>query len=253
MDALTATLTLPMSLAFSAGLYGLAAKATKAVLWSTHPLSAGEPQAFTYERDVWRTPEMAVQQVIVLVGLAGLVVWLGGVLGQRWLALLGVFTWAGALALDLLRWERVAVSAQHLWFQRGFGQRVHQVAYENIRDVAVEERDVRFFTLRRGLAGRICRLQVRMNDKRVVALPKTDAHSGGADVEAVANQVRQRLVQLGDRRAVSDSAARGSAVAAAAAAQPPSDEAELRLALRRLRQQALTPELSKAVKLPQNP
>mgnify|MGYP002141142635 CR=1 FL=1 len=41
----------------------------------------------------------------------------------------------GGGSLDLRRWERVAVSANNLWFQRGLGQKVHQVALENIRDV----------------------------------------------------------------------------------------------------------------------
>ncbi|WP_298833572.1 hypothetical protein [uncultured Piscinibacter sp.] len=242
-------LTLPMAVAAAVAGHYLASRAVKAVLWSVSPLSTGEPQAFAYERDVYRTAEMATMQIVVGALVSGLVVWLGGVTGAGWLVGLGLLAWVGVLALDLLRWERVAVSANNLWFQRGLGQKVHQVAYENIRDVHIEEKDASGFTLRHGRHNRVCRLQVRMKDKRIVALPKTDAQSGLGDVEAVANQLRQRLRHLEDREAMQRSEHAAQDAVAAAAQTPASGDAELRLALRKLRAGALAPDVPKAVKL----
>lgn len=250
VNTLTLVLTLPMSVAAAMGTHFLAARATKAVLWSANPLAVGEPQAYTYERDVYQTAEPATMQIVALAAGTGLLAWLAGVQGSSWLWLLAAVCWAATLALDLVRWERVAVSANNLWFQRGLGQTVHQVAFENIRDVAVEEKEARGFTLRHGVRNRVCRLQVRMKDKRIVALPKTDAVSGLSSVEEVANQLRQRLRHLEERMSVQRSSDEGSRAARAAAEQPPGDEAELRRALRRLRRGALAPDVPKAVKLP---
>lgn len=249
MNTLTLVLTLPMALAAVPMTLVLAARATKAVLWSTSPLSGGEPQAYAYERDVYRTAETATMQVVALAGCTGLLVWVAGATGSGWLWALAALAWAATLGLDLLRWERVAVSANNLWFQRGLGQKVHQIAFENIRDVAVEERDVKGFTLMRGTHNRVCRLQVRMKDKRVVALPKTDAHSGLEDVEQVANQLRQRLRHLEDKLSLKRSSDHATEAAKQAAEQPPADEDELKRALRRLRRGALAPDVPKAVKL----
>jgi len=250
VNTLTIVLTLPMTVAAATGVHALAARGVKAVLWSTSPLSTGEPQAYTYERNVYHTAEPRAMQVVAAVLASGVLMWLGGVAGSSWVVAAGLLAWAGALAFDLMHWERVAVSAHNLWFQRGLGQTVHQIAFENIRDVAIEERDARGFTLRRGTHNRVCRLQVRMKDKRIVALPKTDAHSGLGDVEEVANQLRQRLRHLEDRESLQRSAAAGDAAAREAAARPPSEEAEMRLALRKLRKGALAPDVPKAVKLP---
>lgn len=238
-----------MAVAAAGAAHYLGSRAVKAVLWSVSPLSTGEPQAYAYERDVWRTAEPAMLQVQAAVLGSGLVVWLGAVAGQSWLSGLGVLAWIGALLFDLQRWERVAVSANNLWFQRGFWEKVHQVAYENIRDAHIEEKDAGGFTLRRGRDNRVCRLQVRMKDKRVVALPKTDAHSGLADVEEVANQLRQRLRHLEDREAMKRSEAAAHEAAQQAAVAAPSGDAELRQALRKLRAGALAPDVPKAVKL----
>ncbi len=238
-----------MAVAAAGAAHYLGSRAVKAVLWSVSPLSTGEPQAYAYERDVWRTAEPATLQVQAAVLGSGLVVWLGAVAGQSWLSGLGVLAWIGALLFDLQRWERVAVSANNLWFQRGFWEKVHQVAYENIRDGHIEEKDAGGFTLRRGRDNRVCRLQVRMKDKRVVALPKTDAHSGLADVEEVANQLRQRLRHLEDRAAMKRSEAAAHEAAQQAAQAAPSGDAELRQALRKLRAGALAPDVPKAVKL----
>ena len=252
VDALTLALTLPMSVAAAVGTHVLAARAVKAVLWSTSPLSVGEPQAYAYERHVYRTAEPEPMQVVGLAIASGLVIWLAGATGSGWLWLLAVLAWAATLGLDLLYWERVAVSANNLWFQRGLGQTVHQVAFENIRDVAVEERDAKGFTLRHGVHNRVCRLQVRMNDKRVVALPKTDAHTGLDDVEQVANQLRQRLRHLEGKDSLERSGAQADAAIQEAAARPKAegDEADLRRALRRLRRNATAPDVPKAVKVP---
>jgi hypothetical protein len=250
VDTLTLVLTLPMLLAAAVGTHVLASRAIKAVLWSTSPLSTGEPQAYTYERNVYHTAEPGAMQVVALAFGSGLLAWLGALSGSGWVWLVAVLAWCATLALDLLRWERVAVSANNLWFQRGLNQTVHQIAFENIRDVAVEERDAQGFTLRHGTHNRICRLQVRMKDKRVVALPKTDAHGGLTDVEEVANQLRQRLRHMEDRQSLKRSSDEAAAVAKQVAEQPPADEDEFKRALKRLRQGALAPDVPKAVKLP---
>ena len=125
MDTLSSVLTLPMSLAAAGAAHFLLSRGVKAVLWSVSPLATGEPQAYTYERDVWRTAEPEMLQVVVAVLASGLVMWIGAVNGWTWLAVLGAAAWFGALAFDLLRWERVAVSASNLWFQRGLRERVH--------------------------------------------------------------------------------------------------------------------------------
>ena len=250
VNTLTLILTLPMSLAAAVGTHALAGRGAKAVLWSTSPLAVGEPQAYSYERDVYRTAETGAMQVVGLALGTGLMAWIAGVADSGWLWLLAALAWFATLGLDLLRWERVAVSANNLWFQRGLGQTVHQVAFENIRDVAVEERDAKGFTLRHGARNRVCRLQVRMNDKRVIALPKTDAHEGLADVEEVANQLRQRLRHLEDRQSLKRSSDQASAAAQEVADRPPEEEDELKRALKKLRRGATAPDVPKAVKLP---
>lgn len=249
VNTLTLVLTLPMALAAAVGTHALAARAVKAVLWSTSPLAMGEPQAYSYERNVYRTAETAVMQVVGLALGSGLLAWIAGAADSGWLWLLAALAWAATLGLDLLRWERVAVSANNLWFQRGLGQTVHQVAFENIRDVAVEERDAKGLTLRHGTHNRVCRLQLRMNDKRVVALPKTDAHSGLDDVEQVANQLRQRLRHMEDKLGLKRSAEQADAAVQEAAARPAGEEDEFKRALRRLRRGATAPDVPKAVKL----
>jgi hypothetical protein len=171
-------------------------------------------------------------EIIGVAGGAGFTLWLALLLdwGLLWAA--GFMLLGGAVLLDVLRWERVAASAQNLWFQRGFRSTVRQVALENIRDVSVEESEAHGFTLRHGTHNRFVRLSVRMADKRVVALPKTDAYSGLDAVEAVANHLRLRLQHLRDR----DRSRQTGTPAAPEAAKV--QEAELRRALRKLRQGA---------------
>lgn len=226
-------LLLPFLLAFGIGGHALLSRAVKAVLWSWSPLATGEPEAATYERRVYHTADRPMTEIVAIAAGAGLVLWLAiltdwGLLGAAAFGVLG-----GAVLLDVLRWERVAVSGHNLWFQRGYHSTVHQVALENIRDVSVEESEARGFTLRHGTRNRLVRMSVRMADKRLVALPKTDADSGLDAVEKVANHLRLRMQQLRDRKSSRH-----------AGAEPPLAEAltaqddELRRALRRLRQGA---------------
>lgn len=228
-------------------LHVLVSRAVKAAAWSFAPLATGEPEAFHYERSVYPTALPAMQQIVALVVASGLLVGVGLNGGPRWIAVLGAVAFAGAVALDLARWERVSVSADNLWFQRGLRGRIHQVAIENIRDVSVEEEDRRYFTLRRGLANRLCRLAVRMSDKRLLALPKTDAPTGLDAVEAVANHVRARLQVQHDRERLQASQRAADDAASRIADEPPDPDRELRRELMRLRRQALAPDVPKAV------
>ena len=238
MKILSLLLVLPFLVALGVAAHALAARLVKAVLWAWSPLAIGEAEAFSYERHVYHTADAAMLQVIGLAAAAGFAAWAGLVLETAWAAAVAVPLFVGALALDLLRWERVAASASALWFQRGFFGKVHQIDAENIRDVSVEETEVGGFTLRHGFHNRLARLKVRMNDKRVAALPKTDAARGLDAVEAVANHMRLRMDQLRQRRATKMSPAEASAAAAAAAAEPRSDDDDLRRTLRRLRREA---------------
>jgi len=243
-------LALPFLLALGVAAHALLERAVKAVLWSWSPLATGEHEAATYERRVYHTADPQITQIVATALAAGLLFWLGMATGWPGLGGLGFLTLVAAVGLDIWRWERVAASANHLWFQRGFGRTVHQVEIENIRDLSVEEFDVGGLTLRRGKHNRLARLQVRMNDKRVIALPKTDAENGLDDIEAVANHLRLRTLQRDNREAVRRSSSAASAAARAAGAAPPSSgkEAELRRALRKLRKNALAPDLPDVAK-----
>jgi len=189
----------PFALAFGLGAHALVSRGVKLVLWAWSPLASGEPEAATYDRRVYHTadkPMMQVAGAAALAGLPWLVAMAGG--GALWFWL-GVLALAAVVAFDVLLWERVAVSAHYLWFQRGFKGKVHQVAMENIRDGSVEETEARGFTLRHGTHNRLARLQVRLSDKRVIALPKTDAHAGLESIESVGNYLRMRLQQIRDQ------------------------------------------------------
>ena len=74
MDLISSVLTLPMSVAVAGAAHYLFSRAVKAVLWSVSPLATGEPQAYTYERDVWRTAEPGTLQIVVAVLASGVVV-----------------------------------------------------------------------------------------------------------------------------------------------------------------------------------
>jgi hypothetical protein len=238
---------LPVMLAFGVGLHALIARSVKTVLAAARPLASGEPEACGYERRVYHTAAPQMLGVVVAALAAGLLLWIGYVSGSGWLGALGVLGVLGAVGLDLWWWERVTASASYLWFQRGFRGHVHQVLIDNILDVSVDETEVGGFTLRHGRNNAVCRLKLRLNDKHVVALPKTDAHSALGDVEAVANHVRARKQQSEERRSLSAAQAHAAHAAAEAARAGSSKDAEMLLELRRLRQKALSPDLPPAV------
>jgi hypothetical protein len=233
---------LPFALGLALGLHVLLGRAVKAVLSSAMPLASGQPEMGGYERRVYGTAERATLEVVGLALLAGLMWWVGMAWGFGWVSFAGVLVLAAAVGLDLRRWERVTVSASFVWFQRGLGHKVHQVAIENIRDVSVTEAEAHGFTVRHLNRNRVCRVSMRMVDKRVVALPKTDALAELEAVENTANLIRTRLQLAEDRDAVKRSGERGSEAAAEAGRSKPSADKEMMRELRRLRQQAQAPD-----------
>jgi hypothetical protein len=254
----------PVALALSVGLHVLVGRGIKAVLWAASPLATGEVEAFAYERSVYSVADWAMAQVVGLVLLAGLLFWAGLTLSPPWstgLKALASLVWLGALALDLLRWHRVSVAASAVRWQRGVRGRVHMLKMDTIESVDVREAAGRAPTWRQGRQGRLVGLVVHLSDQRVVSCPRTDALTGRATVDAVADFVQMRLAQ---RRAPSTPPAVGvptwtpryapaapaspyasaptvapspspHASPAAHPAPPPSADAELRRALKRLR------------------
>jgi hypothetical protein len=244
----TQILILPFMLAIAVAGHVLLGRGAKALLATISPLASGQPEVSGYERRVYGTAERAMLEVVALVLASGVVMWVGMGWGIGWVGFIGFLMLLGAVGLDLRRWERVTVSANFVWFQRGLGHKVHQVAIENIRDVTVTEAEAPGFTLRHFKNNRICRLSMRMNDKRVVALPKTDAHGELEAVEATANNIRTRQQLSTDREAVKRSSDQGSQAAAEAAKQTSSVDREMMRELKRLRQRANAPDLPPAVK-----
>ena len=233
-------------LGLALGLHWFVSRVAKAVAWSAAPLATGEAEAFRYERRVHHTAHTEMLQIIALALCGGLLFWCALQWGPRWLWMLGLLVVAAAVALDLLWWERVSVTANFLWSQRGVRGEVTQVAIENIQDLSVEEADVRGFTFLHGTHNRLCRLQLQLADKDPVELPWTDAYTGLDEVETMANHVRARQMIRGDRQSLEQSARRATEAARAAAAQPPSRDAELVRELKRLRKGALAPDVPKA-------
>ena len=235
-------LALPFMLALGLAAHALLARGVKAVLWAWSPLASGEPEAASYERRVYHTADMPMMQIAVAAAAAGFPWWLGLATGAGLWWLAGFAALAGVVALDVVRWERVAVSGHNLWFQRGFRGKVHQVALENIRDASVEETPAGGFTLRHGRNNRLVRLNVRLHDKRVIALPKTDAHSGAEAVESVANHLRMLLQQARERE-LSRRRPRPEELPPAGSIVPDADalkkDEELQRALAKLRARAL--------------
>jgi hypothetical protein len=193
-------LLLPFLVAFAVAGHILIGRGAKALTASFQPLASGELELASYDRHVYGTSDRAMLEIVVVPIVAGLVIWIGVGLSFGWLIGLGILGVLGAVAFDLARWERVSVSASYVWFQRGFTGKVHQVAIENIRDVSVVEEDGTLPTLRHLNNNRVCRLLMRMTDKRAVALPKTDAETGLEAVENAANQIRWRLQALLDKQ-----------------------------------------------------
>lgn len=240
-------LMLPVALAFGVALHAVIARFVKAVLAASRPLASGELEACGYERLVYHT---AAPQLLAVVGVAlgaGALMWLGYLSGWGWLGGLGLLVVLGAVGLDLWWWERVTAGGSYLWFQRGLRGHVHQVLIDNIAEITVDESEVGGFTLRHGRHNAVCRLHLRLQDKSLIALPKTDAHAGLAEVEAVANHLRARQQQAADRRSLSDAEMRAERAAAEAATAKPSRDAAMLLELKRLRKQALAVELPPTV------
>jgi hypothetical protein len=221
---------LPLALVFAVIAHILLGRGLKALVGAVLPLASGSPETAGYERTVYGTAGRATGEIVLMVLIAGAVFGVGQALATPWLTTLGALIWLSALALDLHRWERVTTSADYVWFQRGWGQKVHQVAIENIRDVAVVEKTVDSFTVRNFKRNHVCRINLRMADKRVVALPKTDAaHGGVAAMERTANHIRSRKQLL---RAL------GHAHPGGDAPERSPEEREMLRALKHLRQQA---------------
>jgi hypothetical protein len=236
-------LLLPVFVGAGVALHILLGRTLKAILWAASPLATGEAEAFAYERRVYGTADIAMAPIVGTAVAAGVLAWAGAVIGKpwsAWVAAAAVLTLLGALALDLWRWERVAASASCLWFQRGCSGTVHQVAMENIRKVSVEEAEVRGFTLRHGMRNRTVRLQVKMSDKRVAAMPKTDAHVAAvAEVHAMKDFVRLRMQQINERESGPRKPPAAEPVAVdAAVASADSSETDLKRALKRLQRTA---------------
>lgn len=244
----THVLILPFMLAIAVAAHVLLGRGAKALAAVVSPLASGQLEISGYERRVYGTADRAMLEVVGAVIASGLVMWVGVAWGLGWVTFVGVLALLGAVGFDLYRWERVTVSASFVWFQRGIGHKVHQVAIENIRDVTVTEADAPGFTLRHLNRNRVCRLSMRMNDKRVVALPKTDAQSELEAVETLANHIRTRQQLAGDREAVKKSSDRGTQAAAEVANQPASVDREMMRELKRLRQRATAPDVPAAVK-----
>lgn len=241
-------LTLPFLLALAVAGHVLLSRGAKAIAAAASPLATGELEVGGYERRVYTTADRAMLEIVALALASGLVMWIGMTWSLVSVGVLGFLMLLGAVALDMARWERVTVSANYVWFQRGFGHKVHQVAIENIRDVTVVESEVEGFSARHLNRNRMCRVNMRMKDKRVVALPKTDAYGELEAVEALANHIRSRQQVASDREAVKRSGVEGSEAAARAAQEPGSVDRELMRELRRLRQRAQEPNLPPAVK-----
>jgi hypothetical protein len=243
-------LQLPLMLALAVGAHAAVGRVAKWLAGAVLPLATGEEEAVRYQRDVYGTPEREVLEVVGVVLAAGVLLWLGATFAPAWVTTFGVVLLVAAVALDLQRWERASASANFVWFQRGLNRKVHQIAIENIHDVAVQEEDVGGLTLRHGKRNRVCRVHLRMNDKRIVSLPRTDAHRGLDDVETLANHVRARQQIIGEQENLSRAGrdSRGATVPPARELTP--EEREMRRELKRLRSQALAPTVPAAVKTP---
>jgi hypothetical protein len=205
--------------ALGVGLHLVVARAVKQALLRWAPLPRGEQRIAGYERAVHDSVEPAMQAVIVLAFAAGAMLWAAAYAASALAWGCAAVTLLGAVVLDIALWQRVEVGAEHVWFQRRLFGTVHQVVVDNVRDVTIEQQDVAGLSLRHGRDNAIVRLKLRLKDRHVVALPKTGAYRGRADVEAVAACIEERLKSL----------------RAEAAMRPKDADSDLKRALRRLR------------------
>lgn len=225
-------------------LHVLASRGAKAVVSAAEPLGQGSAEGAGYGRSLYGTPGRASHEVVGIVLAAGALFGVAAVSGWSLVWFLGLLAVGGAVALELRRWERVAAGPAGVWFQRGMRQRVHHVRLDDIRDLSVQEEDIPGFSWRHGKRNRMCRLNLRLANGKVVALPKTDAWADLDAVEAVANQVRsrqelsrERVAREGGRAGVAPgrpSADEQPDATTAGTVAPVADDNDLKRALRRL-------------------
>ena len=231
-------LKLPLLIGAAVGAHLLISRAAKWFVGVTSPLASGEEEAVRYQRDVYGTADRETLEIVILVLVSGVIMWLGATFAPRWVGAVGAGLVFGAVVLDMMRWERATASANFVWFQRGLKRKVHQIAIENIREVAVHEEEASGFTVLHGKRNRICRVHLKMQDKHILALPRTDSPRGLDDVEALANHVRARLLLLGERASI-ERAERDSDLAPLAAEPTLTpEERAMRHELKRLRRKA---------------
>jgi hypothetical protein len=234
----TILLKLPLLLGAAVGAHLLLSRAAKGLAGVTSPLATGEEEAVRYQRDVYGTAGRETLEIVVLVFVSGILMWLGATFAPTWVAALGAGLVIGAVVLDMMRWERATASANFVWFQRGLKRKVHQIAIENIRDVAVHEEEVEGFTVLHGKNNRTCRVHLKMQDKHIIALPRTDAPRGLDGVEALANHVRARLLLLGERAGIQRAERDSDLAPLAAEPTLTPEERALHQELKRLRRKA---------------
>jgi hypothetical protein len=234
--------SLPVLLVTGLGLHLAAATVVKAVLRAFEPMAPGELAIAEYERRVLSTAEPGVLPVVVAIAGVGVIGWLVLVTGFVLLGLGLPAALAAAVWLDLRCWGRVVVSAERVCFRLGQAQPLQSVPIERIADVGVDTTEVAGFTLRHGRRGEVSRLWLRLTDGPLLVLPPTEAARGEEAVEAVANHVRTRRAQWlsrGTRQPSGRPVAAPVPTATPGAVRP--DDAELALALQRLRQRATAP------------
>jgi hypothetical protein len=147
---------------------------------------------------VYHTADRPMLEIVGLAAGAGLVLWWPSATGWAACGPLAFVLLGVAVAVDVLRWERVAVSAHNLWFQRGYRSRVHQVALENIRDV--RSRRAKATASPCATAATTARAAARAHEGQARRRLAQDRRASGVDaVEAVANHLRMRLAQMRDR------------------------------------------------------
>lgn len=193
--ALWLLLLLPM-MALGLGLHALAARALKEALHRFAPLATTETELVRYERRVYHSTEPAMLAVVALALAGGIGLWWGAYAMSTAGWSVGGVLIAAAVLWDLWSWQRVTAGEENVWFQRGLRGTVHQVLIENIRDFQLEEQEAPGLSLR-GTNNVTVRLKLRMRDRHIAALPKTDAGGGGREaVVAMAQHIDARLAQI---------------------------------------------------------
>ncbi len=178
--------------------HALLSRVVKALLWAWAPLATDGTQTLTYQRRVYSTADPRLWPVVCVAAGAGLAWGVGLVWpspASPWLMLVGALGVLAALAVDLQRWERVAVSVDSVWIQRGLGQAVQRVLISSICDVQVHEFGEVGFTLRHGFRNRSARVSLLLSNRYLI-LPKTDAWTGGEAVEKMVDFLVLRLQKM---------------------------------------------------------